>query len=61
MTYNDSIKANIYKWREHNAELYKELSKKHSKSYYERNRDVILERQRKKRVELKKQAVVAVS
>ena len=37
MTYTESNKNSIYKWRQQNKEAWSVLHKQHSKTYYEKN------------------------
>jgi hypothetical protein len=53
MTYNESTKASIYKWRKQNAEAYLEIQRKINKAYYEKNRDALNAKRRQKRLEQK--------
>jgi hypothetical protein len=44
MPYTEAQKAAIYKYREANAEKWKEQQRKNSRAYYERNRDACIAR-----------------
>lgn len=45
-TYQD-IKKSIYKWRENNIEMYREIQKGYQKANYEKYKDSVLERKKK--------------
>lgn len=58
MVYTEYTKASVYKWRSANTEAYRELQRKLSRAYYEKNRDLINAKKRQKRVELKQATLV---
>jgi hypothetical protein len=60
MTYTESTKASIYKWRSENAEAYRELQRRLSKAYYEKNKAIINAKKRQKRAEQKELTLVMV-
>lgn len=46
-------KERVYRWRELNREKHLEAARKHSRAYYERNKERILAKQKAKRTELR--------
>ena len=44
MTYNENIKRNQYKWNANNPEKYAIQSRKNVKAFYNRNKDLIKEK-----------------
>lgn len=48
--YSPALKKAVYKWRENNKEHFSELSCKHSKCYYDLNKEKILAAKRQKRL-----------
>ena len=45
--------SSIYKWRNNNTDKYKILSRKYSLDYYYKNKNLILEKQKRRYNELK--------
>ena len=47
--YNESARVRIYKWRSSHPDDYKELARKHTRKYYEQNKEAINEHRRQAR------------
>lgn len=48
MTYTVAVRESIYRWRQSHREAYLEGKKRSNKTYYEKNREVLLAQKREK-------------